>query len=78
MFINIDIERARRNMSRADVARALSVSEETLKDWIHRRRAIPAEGLRAMAHLFDGCTLDYLLKERSEYTVFHKKATRAR
>jgi len=64
MFINIDVERIRRYMSRADAARALMISVDTLDDWIRQRRAIPAEGLRALSRLFEGCSIDYLLKER--------------
>jgi len=64
MFINIEIERYRRNMSRADLAKALLINVDTLGDWIHKRRAIPAEGLRSLSRLFKGCSLDYLLKER--------------
>jgi len=64
MFINIEVERLRRYMSRADMAKALAINIETLNDWINKRRAIPAEGLRALLRLFEGCTLDYLLKER--------------
>ena len=64
MFINIEVERLRRYMSRADMAKALLVSTDTLNDWICQRRAIPAEGLRALARLFEGCSIDYLLKER--------------
>ena len=65
MFINIEIERVRRHMSRADMAKALSINVDTLGDWIAKRRAIPAEGLRALSRLFHGCSLDYLLKEKS-------------
>ena len=64
MFINIEIERIRRYMSRADLAKALSINVDTLGDWINKRSAIPAEGLRALSRLFEGCSLDYLLKER--------------
>jgi len=63
MFINIEAERLRRYMSRADMARALSINVYTLNDWINKRCAIPAEGLRALSRLFEGCTLEYLLKE---------------
>ena len=63
MFINIEVERLRRYMSRAEMARALSISVDTLNDWISKRRPIPAEGLRALSRLFEGCSLDYLLKE---------------
>jgi len=64
MFINMEIERLRRYMSRAEMAKALSINAETLCEWINKKRPIPAEGLRAMLRLFDGCTLDYLLRER--------------
>jgi plasmid maintenance system antidote protein VapI len=64
MFMNIEIERLRRYMSKAEMASELSIPTEILNDWINRRRAIPADGLRKLARLFDGCTLDYLLKER--------------
>jgi hypothetical protein len=64
MFINIEIERLRRYMSKADMAKALFMRTDELNDWIYRRRAIPADGLRAMSRLFDGCSIDYLLKER--------------
>jgi len=64
VFINIEIERVRRHMTRPQMAKELSVSVETLCDWVNRRRAIPAEGLRALSRLFKGCSLDYLLKEK--------------
>ena len=65
MFINIEIERLRRNMSKKDMAEQLAVSANTLNDWIHRRRPIPADKLRALSKLFDGISLDYLLKSRT-------------
>jgi len=64
MFINIEAERIRRYMKKADMAKALSVTAETLSDWINGRRPIPAESLRALSRLFEGCSIDYLLKER--------------
>ena len=64
MFINIEIERLRRYMTRPQMAKALCINVETLNDWINKKRAIPAEGLRALVRVFDGCSLDYLLKER--------------
>jgi DNA-binding transcriptional regulator YdaS (Cro superfamily) len=64
MFMNIEVERLRRYMSKAELARALSIPTDELNDWINRRRAIPASGLRALARVFGGCSIDYLLKER--------------
>ena len=64
MFINLEIERMRRHMSRAKMACQLSVPIETLNGWISGRLAIPAEKLRALSRLFYGCSIDYLLSER--------------
>jgi plasmid maintenance system antidote protein VapI len=64
MFMNIEVERLRRYMSKTQMAKALSIPTNELNDWINRRRAIPAEGLRALSRLFDGCSIDYLLKEK--------------
>jgi len=64
MFINIEIERLRHFMSRDDVANHLAVSPDILNDWIHRRKAIPAEKLRALSQLFGGISLDYLLANK--------------
>jgi len=67
MFINIEVERLRRYMSRDDMAKALSISTDTFTDWVRKRRPIPAEGLRALSRLFEGCSIDYLLKEKSHH-----------
>ena len=64
MFINIEVERLRRYLSRADMANKLSISTDVLNDWIGKKCPIPAEGLRALSRLFEGCSLDYLLKDR--------------
>jgi len=64
MFINIEAERLRRYMSRAKLAKALAISPSTLDDWIRQRKPIPAQGLRALSRLFEGCSIDYLLKEK--------------
>jgi len=64
MFINIEVERLRRYMSRAQMAKTLSIRISTLDDWIRQKRPIPAEGLRALSRLFEGCSIEYLLKER--------------
>jgi len=64
MFINIEIERLRNFMSREDMANHLAVPPDTLNDWIHRRRAIPAEKLRALSQLLGGISFDYLLFDK--------------
>ena len=63
MFMNIEVERLRRNMRKEDLAARLSVPVGTLNAWINGRRGIPADKLRALSRLF-GCSVDYLLKER--------------
>lgn len=60
MYPNIDAERARRGMSRAQLAIYLEVSESTMKNWMHGRTEIPVSKLIKMANLFN-CTTDYLL-----------------
>jgi DNA-binding transcriptional regulator YiaG len=62
MFVNIEIERIRRHMSKAEMARKLDISTDVLNDWICKRRAIPATKLRALSLLFGRCSVDYLLK----------------
>jgi len=64
MFLNIEVERIRRHMSKAEMASQLAVHPDILNDWICKRRAIPADKLRALSRLFDGLSLDYLLLER--------------
>ena len=63
MFINIELERLRRYMSKSELAFSMDVPIQTLNDWIKKREAIPADKLRALSQLF-GCSVDYLLKER--------------
>ena len=63
MFMNIELERLRRYMSRDALAEALGVPVATLQKWISQREAIPVDKLRALSQLF-GCPVDYLLKER--------------
>ena len=63
MFINIEIERIRHRMSKADMATRLAVSPDMLNAWITGRTAIPAAQLRALSQLFGGISLDYLLSK---------------
>jgi len=62
MFMNIEVERLRRYMSKAEMASKLDTTQAILNDWIHRRSPIPADKLRAISRLFDGMSLDYLLQ----------------
>ena len=60
MYPNIDAERARRGMSRAQLAIYLEVSESTMKNWMHGKTEIPVSKLIKIANFFN-CTTDYLL-----------------
>lgn len=60
MFPNIDAERVRFGMTRADLANKLGVSYSTLKNWLRGSTDIPASKVSEMAKLFC-CTTDYLL-----------------
>jgi transcriptional regulator with XRE-family HTH domain len=62
MFVNIEIERIRRHLSKIELARKLGISPAVLNDWICKRCAIPADKLRALSSVFNGCSVDYLLK----------------
>ena len=62
MFYNIEIERLRRRMSKADMAHKLDVPPNILNAWITGQTAIPAVKLRTLSQLFDGMSLDYLLR----------------
>lgn len=60
LYPNIEAERARKSMSRIQLANYLGVSESTMKNWMHGKTEIPASKLIKMANFF-GCTTDYLL-----------------
>lgn len=61
MFMNLEIERMRRHISKADLSSQVAVSVCTWNAWVNGRRPIPANKLRALSRLF-GCSVDYLLK----------------
>lgn len=63
MFLNIEIERLRHRMSKADMANKLDISPDILNAWIAGRTAIPAVKMRALSQLFGGISLDYLLSK---------------
>lgn len=58
-YPNIAAERARRGMSREDLAREIGVTRKTIYNW-ERAGRIPQSALEKMSKLFD-CTTDYLL-----------------
>lgn len=60
MFPNIDAERARNGMSRAELANRLDVSYSTMKSWMSGRTDIPSSKLVQMSEMFR-VSVDYLL-----------------
>lgn len=60
MFPNIDAERARKGMTRVDLAHELGVSYSTIKSWMYGKTDIPSSKLIEMSNLFQVST-DYLL-----------------
>lgn len=58
-YPNIAAERARRGMSREDLAREIGVTRKTIYNW-ERAGRIPQSALEKMSKLFN-CTTDYLL-----------------
>lgn len=60
MLSNIEAERARRSITKRDLAVMLGVSRTTLSNWIKEDTEIPASKLIAMSDIF-GCTIDHLL-----------------
>ena len=61
MCINIEIERLRRQLTKAEMAEELCISTDTLRNWIIKREPIPTDGMRSLLKLFEGTSLDYLL-----------------
>ena len=59
MYPNIEAERARKGLTREELAKILGVDRKTLRKWVNNG-TIPAEKLNIMVDLF-GCSADYLL-----------------
>lgn len=56
----IEAERIKRQMSRDDLANALSVSKRTISNWQSGVTELPLSKLLAIAQMWN-CTTDYLL-----------------
>lgn len=57
---NIEAERSRNNMSRADFSEKIGVSQTTYKRYIDGETPIPSDKLIIMVNMFK-CSSDYLL-----------------
>ena len=59
MYPNIEAERARKGLTKEELASVLGVDRKTLRKWVNVGN-IPTDKLKQMANYF-GCTTDYLL-----------------
>lgn len=59
MYPNIEAERARKGLTKEELANVLGVDRKTLRKWVNVGN-IPMDKLNQMANFF-GCTTDYLL-----------------
>ncbi len=64
IFASIEAERARKGLTKEELAKKMGVSVKTYYNWINGRSPIPSNVLIEMS-VFFGVTIDYLLK-RSE------------
>ena len=60
LFPNIEAERARRGLTKSELAKRLNVSDATLKNCMYGKTEIPSSKIVELAKLFDTST-DYLL-----------------
>ena len=62
MKANVEAERVRMQLTKAEAAARLCVSAKTYGEYIREKRPIPSYVLVRMSRLF-GCSTDYLLPE---------------
>lgn len=60
MRLNIEAERARAQLTKTELARALGITTKTYMAYVQGKRAVPSDKLVEMADMFN-CTTDYLL-----------------
>ncbi len=60
MLVNIEAERARKQMSKEETAKRLGVSTKTYYNWINESVDIPSSKLLEMSRFF-GTSMEYLL-----------------
>lgn len=63
-YPNIAMERAKRKMTKEDLAEKLGVTRKTIYNW-EKKGDIPMQKLIKMADLFN-CSTDYLLQTETE------------
>ncbi|WP_420890453.1 helix-turn-helix domain-containing protein [Eubacterium limosum] len=62
-FVNIEAERARKELSKESLAQKLGVSTKTYYNWINGDTPIPSTALINMSELFNK-DIDYLLRDK--------------
>lgn len=61
VFASIEAERARKGLTKEELAKKMGVSVKTYYNWLNGRNPIPSDVLIKMS-VFFGVTIDYLLK----------------
>ncbi|WP_173015678.1 MULTISPECIES: helix-turn-helix transcriptional regulator [unclassified Lactonifactor] len=68
MRLNIEAERARKRLTKEELAKTLDISVKTYYNWINGDTDIPGSALLKMAKLF-GTSIEYLLEETEKEVV---------
>ncbi|MSA02945.1 helix-turn-helix domain-containing protein [Lactonifactor sp. BIOML-A3] len=66
--LNIEAERARKRLTKEELAKTLDISVKTYYNWINGDTDIPGSALLKMAKLF-GTSIEYLLEETEKEVV---------
>lgn len=61
MLSNIEAERARKGLTKDNLASSLGVTRTTYRNWVNEETDIPSSALLKMSKLF-GTDIDYLLE----------------
>lgn len=64
-FPNIEAERARKGLSKEELASKLNIATKTYYNWILGKNPIPSTALLTMAKLFN-VSIDYLLDKNQK------------
>lgn len=62
MLTSVEAERARKGLSKEEIAKLLGVSTRTYYNWIMEATDVPSSALIKMSKFF-GVRIDYLLKD---------------
>lgn len=62
MLVNIEAERARKQMTKEEISNILGISPRTYYNWVTEEKDIPSSALVKMSKLFK-TSIDYLLAD---------------